>query len=156
MSSGDDATAPGSGAGLFVRSAAPEDSELLVHHEEAMARESSRYRGERWIAPADSPPIDSVSLVAGVGSTVFASLLATTADGKNWWIERIHVEEDAREVGLGDALMRTLVATVSRRGGIRIGSSAQPGDRSLKNLFERHGLVARTILVGKDLEQAGE
>jgi hypothetical protein len=30
-------------------------------------------------------------------------------------------------------------------------SSALPGDRAMKNLFERHGLVAQTIIVGKKL-----
>ena len=28
---------------------------------------------------------------------------------------------------------------------------ALPGDRAMKNLFERHGLVAQTIVVGKSL-----
>ena len=124
---------------------------MLRRHDAAVEIEAARYRGEKWVAPATMPDVDSISFVAGVGSTVFGSLLATTNDGRVWWIRRIHVEEDAREVGLGDAMMRALVSTVSERGGTRINSSAQPGDRSLKNLFERHGLVARTILVGKEL-----
>lgn len=147
----DDVRSSLTGGGLFVRAAVPGDEGILRRHDEAVEIEAARYRGERWIAPATAPDIDSISFVAGVGSTVFGSLLATTTDGKVWWIQRVHVEEDAREVGLGDAMMRVLVSTVSERGGTRISSSAQPGDRSLKNLFERHGLVARTILVGKEL-----
>jgi len=69
-----------------------------------------------------------------------------------WWIRHVHVEERAREVGLGDAMMLAVTSEVARCGGTWIGASAQPGDRSLKNLYERHGLVARTILVGRAVE----
>ena len=142
---------------IFVRSAESDETAIWRSHRDAAAKESSRYRGEAW-SPATSSggsaskSEPSVVLVAGVGSTVFGSVAATEGVRGQWWIEHVFVEEPAREVGLGDALMNALVEEVRARGGVRLGSSAQPGDRSLKNLFERHGLVARTILVGRDLD----
>jgi hypothetical protein len=40
---------------------------------------------------------------------------------------------------------------MTKRNAAWVQSSAMPGDRAMKNLFERHGLVAQTIIVGKKL-----
>ena len=141
---------------VFVRPAESGDAMTWRAHRDAAVLESSRYRGERW-SPEQSLDRDSgnvestIVLVAGVGASVYGSVSATEGPNGRWWIDHVFVEELAREVGIGDALMNALVDEVRSRGGVRLGSSAQPGDRSLKNLFERHGLVARTILVGRDL-----
>ncbi|MFM8625602.1 MAG: GNAT family N-acetyltransferase [Actinomycetota bacterium] len=138
---------------IFVRGASTGERVLLVAHRAAAREESARYRGEPWTPSDEVAPEESVILVAGVGETVMASLEAAREDESGrWWIRHVHVEEHAREVGLGDALMLALASEVARRGGTWIGASAQPGDRSLKNLYERHGLVARTILVGRSVD----
>lgn len=138
---------------VFVRRAESGESAAWGAHVDASRVESARYRGEPWSPARDSGVTTEpdVVLLAGVGSTVFGSASAIEDGRGSWWIHHIFVEEAAREVGLGDALMNALIDEVRSRGGVRLGSSAQPGDRSLKNLFERHGLVARTILVGRDL-----
>jgi hypothetical protein len=48
-------------------------------------------------------------------------------------------------------MMETAIAEVTRREGQRLHAATLPGDRSTKNLFERHGLVAQMITVGKVL-----
>lgn len=139
---------------MFVRHAEAGDEETLRSHRVEARRESSRYRGEPW-SPGHENPIhgekSTVVYVAGIGETVFGSVAASNGGDTLWWIDHVFVEEPARGVGLGDALMTALVGELRSRGATRLGSSAQPGDRSLKNLYERHGLVARTILVGRDL-----
>lgn len=134
---------------IFVRPGRESDADLCRSHLRASLQEAARYRGEPW-----NPRVDAgaeLVFVAGVGDTVFASITAHESEPRRWWISHVFVEEAAREVGLGDALMRALLSALSERGATFVSSSAQPGDRSLKNLFERHGLVARTILVGRDL-----
>lgn len=137
---------------IFVRRAGADDEPTWRAHREEARRESSRYRGEPW-RPGDGEKDERSTLVllAGVDETVFGSVAASDGGDTHWWIDHVFVEEAAREVGLGDALMTALIGELRSRGATRLGSSAQPGDRSLKNLFERHGLVARTILVGRDL-----
>lgn len=65
--------------------------------------------------------------------------------------ELVYVEPDARELGVGEALVDALLAEATQRGAAALESTALPGDRELKNLFERVGLVARAIVVHKAL-----
>jgi ribosomal protein S18 acetylase RimI-like enzyme len=63
---------------------------------------------------------------------------------------RLHVPAH-REIGLGDALILHLIEELRSLGVAHVSAHALPGDRAMKNLFERHGLVAQTIVVGKSL-----
>jgi len=49
-------------------------------------------------------------------------------------------------------LVAWLVSWAEQAGCIGIDAFALPGDRAVKNLFERSGLVARAILVHKRLD----
>ena len=64
----------------------------------------------------------------------------------------IFVEADARDVGVGEALMAAVtdwaVAARLRR---HRRAWRCPGDRGTKNFFETFGLAARAIIVHKDL-----
>lgn len=134
---------------MFVRDASHDDAGVLAAHLESAQTESARYRGERLTVPQRT---QQISIVAGVGDTVFGSLCADSDDGVSWTITHVFVEPEAREVGLGDSLVLRLLATLRERGATYLGSQTQPGNRALKNLFERHGLVAQTILVGRSLD----
>ena len=63
----------------------------------------------------------------------------------------MYVEQEARELGLGDTMVEHAIATVREAGLEGIESVALPGDRETKNLFERAGLTARLITVYKTL-----
>src|SRR4029077_14408963 len=63
----------------------------------------------------------------------------------------IFVEEDARDVGVGEALMAAVTDWAVEHGCDGIDARALPGDRATKNFFETFGLVARAITVHKDL-----
>jgi len=90
-------------------------------------------------------------LVGGVGVTPMGIAEVYKSDESRWTIQYVYVHVDCREIGIGDALMGHLVTLAHAKTVKYLESSAQPGDRATKNLFERHGLVAQTIIVGKSL-----
>ncbi len=67
-------------------------------------------------------------------------------------VEHLFVEEQARELGLGEALIDIVVETLRGRQTQAIEAVALPGDRETKNLFERFGIKARSITVYKCLQ----
>jgi GNAT superfamily N-acetyltransferase len=79
------------------------------------------------------------------------SLVATTGNANDWSIDSVFVESASRDIGIGDALLLACIRELRELNATWLQSSALPGDRAMKNLFERHGLVAQTIIVGKKL-----
>ncbi len=69
-------------------------------------------------------------------------------------VSDIYVLPDARGVGVGEAMIETLMAWAGRRGCVGVDSLALPGDRHTKNFFETHGLVARAITVHRKLPRS--
>jgi len=69
-------------------------------------------------------------------------------------ITDLYVQVAAREVGVGEAMMDKLLSWCESRGCRGLDGVALPGNRSLKNFFERYGLVARAILVHRPLGTA--
>ena len=67
-------------------------------------------------------------------------------------LDDIYVEPEAREVGVGEALMDAVEAWCRGRGCIGIDSLALPGNRETKNFFETFGLVARAIVVHRSFD----
>ena len=133
---------------MFVRESSAEDLSTIEQHHELSRAESAQYRGS--VTPVN-PGHRTVSFVAGVGNSVFGSLTLTQTGDTSWTIAHVFVEHQAREIGIGDALVLHAVKFLKQETATWIGAQAQPGDRALKNLFERHGLVAQTILVGRRL-----
>ncbi|MFN5115279.1 MAG: GNAT family N-acetyltransferase [Acidimicrobiaceae bacterium] len=132
---------------IFVREAGDDDAETLRTHRSESAKEATRYRG----SPASPSVSTALTFVAGIGDTVFGSLSAGATSTDAWEITHVYVEPTAREIGIGDALMQRCLGHLRGMGVLWLGASALPGDRAMKNLFERHGLVAQTIIVGKSL-----
>lgn len=62
-------------------------------------------------------------------------------------IRVIHVHPDAREVGVGSLLIESVVDAAVNAGCSGVDATVLPGNRSAKNFFEAHGLVARAISV---------
>ena len=69
-------------------------------------------------------------------------------------VDDIYVMPDARGVGVGEAMMESLLRWASERGCHGVDSLALPGDRATKNFFESHGLVARAIVVHRRIAGA--
>jgi len=68
-------------------------------------------------------------------------------------VSDVFVEPGFRGVGIGDALMTELIGWATAHGCRGVDALALPGMRQSKNFFERFGLVARAILVHRDLEK---
>ena len=54
------------------------------------------------------------------------------------------MEPEAREVGVGELLLDTVLRWAEARGCFGIDSIVLPGNRETKNFFETAGMVART------------
>jgi GNAT superfamily N-acetyltransferase len=92
-----------------------------------------------------------VSLVGTIGPVVVGALRAVVdvdaGGARICTITFLGVEPAARGVGVGRALLATARAWATGQGASALDSSALPGDRSTKNFFEAHGMVARLIVV---------
>lgn len=62
-------------------------------------------------------------------------------------IEDLFVEDEAREVGVGEALIDALMAWFVERGCAGVDAHALPGDRQTKNFFETSGFSARLLVM---------
>jgi GNAT superfamily N-acetyltransferase len=120
--------------------------------------------GEVWALQVDrgapEPPFafddpDQLVLAGTIDDVVvgYARVVATAVAGGSWLavLTDVFVEERAREVGVGEALLDQAIEWARARGCIGIDSVALPGMRASKNFFEAAGLVARAITVHKDL-----
>ena len=99
----------------------------------------------------------TVLLVGTIDDTVVGYGLMTlgpVSDGSTQAnVEEIFVDPGARSVGVGEAILEALLTEASGRGAVAIQSVALPGDRSTKNFFEAHGMVARAIIVHRWIEE---
>jgi ribosomal protein S18 acetylase RimI-like enzyme len=134
---------------IFVRPATVGDDDVIRKHRQMSEQESTQYRGS--ISTTKTTPMSRLTFVAGLGATVMGSLVATQSSDKTWTIESVFVETACRDIGIGDALVVTCLGELHVAKATWVESHALPGDRATKNLFERHGLVAQTITVGKSL-----
>ena len=62
-------------------------------------------------------------------------------------IDDIFVEEGARQVGLGEAMINDLMAWCEERKFIGMDAMARPGHRATKNFFEESGFTARKLVM---------
>lgn len=131
----------------FVRLATQADAEVIDEHRSSALIEAQQYRGSL----TSSDPIGTeLMFVAGYGNTVMGSA-CIFVNGIEADLQHVFVTSDAREVGLADSLITHILSDMRARGVSHISARALPGDRATKNLFERHGLIAQTIIVGKSL-----
>jgi ribosomal protein S18 acetylase RimI-like enzyme len=71
-------------------------------------------------------------------------------------ITDLFVEEEARSVGVGEAMVEALVAFGAARRVVGIDARALPGNRAAKNFFETHGFTARALVMHRRLHPIAE
>lgn len=135
---------------VFVRIALNDEQRIIEDFVEKSRAEASAYRGHMDFRPPATSD-KKVTFVAGVGETIFGALNAYDAGVGRWFIDLLYVVPEAREIGIGNELVQFAMKELRTRQAKSINAAALPGDRSTKNLFERHGLVAQMITVGKQL-----
>ncbi len=110
------------------------------------------------VAAAAAAPARRTVLVGSLGDVPvgFATAhVVDTAGGPLAVVGELYVEPEARRVGLGHLLMRSLVDWATAAGCVGIDAEALPGDRDTKNFFEGLGLVARKITVHRSFGDDG-
>lgn len=113
----------------------------------AWLAEHSALEGDTWIAD---------TLVATIDDAVVGFLVGRRESwrhrGEVFVVDRVYVVEDARELGCGDALVAAAIDRAHAHGCAFFEAVALPGDRETKNLYERAGITARSIVVSKQLD----
>lgn len=98
---------------------------------------------------------DNCVIVGTIDGTVVGYAVSTIEqlrDGSKLAnVTDIFVAEQARGVGVGDAMFNLILADGQSKGVVGIDAIALPGDRQTKNFFESHGLKARALIVHRDL-----
>jgi len=118
-------------------------------------------RREGRSAPVDEAlraAIDDASVQTLVGTIddvvlgyAVASVEVLPDGGRLARLTDLYVDPGAREVGIGELLLDTVLAWAAEAGCFGIDSIVLPGNRATKNFFEAAGMVARAIIVHRTL-----
>jgi GNAT superfamily N-acetyltransferase len=115
---------------------------------EVWARQTGRDKG--FCEPEDGAVFVGTLDDAVVGYAVVR--VETMADGALLAVvDDLYVEQEAREVAVGERLLETCVDWARGRGCFGIDALVLPGMRAAKNFFEAAGLTARAIVVHRGL-----
>jgi GNAT superfamily N-acetyltransferase len=151
-----------------VREADEADVDQLVRLADEARRVARLLRGGEMFLLRDArqPPLEPM-IAAAVSDPAQLALLGTLdevavgyalvrleplPDGTTMAVvDEIYVEPEGRQLGVGEALVVTILGWADHHHCRGVQASALPGDRDTKNLFERFGLVARAITVYRSL-----
>jgi len=146
---------------VAVRPAVTADAAAVAHLEDEARASVVEHRGGRELldgcAPLDTSGWEDRFAAAGwrilVGTIddVVVGFAAVHHSGTTATISHLYVTPEAREVGVGEALVEDLLAWAPIVGASALEATALPGDRETKNLFERVGMKARAITVSRRL-----
>ena len=112
--------------------------------------------GGAWLA--EHPPLVALTdwprtWVGTVDDVVVGFLCGNIDDvagrGRVFTVERVYVRAQARELGFGDALVAAAMREAEAESCQYFEAVALPGDRETKNLYERAGITARSIVVSR-------
>ena len=146
-----------------ARRAEAGDLPALVELARAARLEQAERRGGRLLVARHCrpEPLDlaftealadpTTGLWAGVIDGVPVGYALVSADGEIAVVEELHVDPQARAVGVGEALLDDIVAWAVQLGCTGIDAFALPGARETKNFFETFGLTARLLVLHRDL-----
>ncbi len=97
---------------------------------------------------------DTIVLVGEIDGVTFGflvarvrSMLPQAGEEKIGSIILVYVDEDARQVGVGEAMLNEVMADLRRRGIAKFDAHVLPGHRLAKNFFESGGFSARSIVM---------
>lgn len=146
-----------------VREAEAADLPVLLALYESLKLELGEYRGrwyelDAWPEPADesfrAAMADPATLVLvgtidgfplGYAVCEVRPGLPQNREGEVGRIRHLFVEVQAREVGVGEALVSACIAWMRGRGVRSADLQVLPGHRAAKNFCEENGFVARSL-----------
>ncbi|HLK42226.1 MAG TPA: GNAT family N-acetyltransferase, partial [Thermoleophilia bacterium] len=145
-----------------ARPAAPADSAHLAALAERARGEFESQRGGHLFnvrEGGDGDGRDGERWVGMLGDVVVgfaAARVEELADGSRLGgITALFVEPEARAVGVGECLVRSIVEWCDEQGCTGIDAAALPGARAAKNFFEESGFTARLLIMHHRLPPAG-
>ena len=141
-----------------IRLAESGDREFVIELDTQLRASVEGHRGGAgWLAehPGIVGSIDRcrvwVAVIEGAVVGFLASRTSRDDRGGVMTVDRVFVHPSARELGCGDALLAACMAEAKRSGCAVLDATALPGDRETKNLYERAGVTARSIVLSRDL-----
>lgn len=139
----------------IVRPATPDDV-VEVEWLESLARGelAGQRGGERWLATHQEHRgrvSEATSLWVATIDAVVVGYLVCDLDDATAHVRDVFVHPEARELGFGDELLAAALTAARAAGAARLEAEALPGDRDVKNLYERAGIKARLIVVSTEL-----
>ncbi len=107
--------------------------------------------GDEWTDIVDDA---KYRLLVGVSdTTIHGYLLVEIFDALHKaLIKQVFVDRSTRQLGLGALLIEHCEQLVRKSGCTVLEGLALPGDRDMKNLFERASMSAQLLIVGKNLD----
>ena len=134
---------------VSIREARDVDHQVLRELDKVARTEGRRHRGadhlfeslgefdQRWSQRTSIYRFDVASVLDEIIGFSVVRL------GERPLLDQVFVEQQARNLGVGAALLRN---AVERHGASKLDALSLPGDRFTKNLYERAGLKARLII----------
>jgi ribosomal protein S18 acetylase RimI-like enzyme len=150
-------------APLFtVRSASASDVQALSDLEHEARLEITTFRGHEsllqenvLISPNWAKQISSESVLVFVaessGQIVGYAKGDISVESSSCVVNHIYVDPMARQIGIGAGLITEIARIAKSRGCTTLDALALPGDRKMKNLYERVGMPARLLVASKTL-----
>ncbi|HET6792994.1 MAG TPA: GNAT family N-acetyltransferase [Acidimicrobiales bacterium] len=134
--------------------------------EEAVAGLEARRGGRQLTAGFGDPARSMAALLDDDGTSVWVGTVddvvvgvgtaLAPGDGSVGRIELLYVEPDARQVGVGEAILDGLLGWLADRGCEGADAFALPGDRDSKQFFEGAGMVARLLVMHRPLRRGAD
>jgi len=151
-----------------IRPATKDDlSEVAALARAAVAELSGTKGGRVWarregrVEPVEASLGDAIedgaveTLVGTIDDVIVGYAVARVQElpdgGRLARLTDIYVQPEAREVGIGELLLDTVLAWAAEGGCFGVDSIVLPGNRETKNFFESAGMVARAIIVHRAL-----
>jgi GNAT superfamily N-acetyltransferase len=145
---------------ITVRPAVASDDSIVRALATAAGAALSDERGGVLHREHDLDGFDPVAHREGVRAVTLAGMLddvvlgyacVEAVDHDQAVLRALYVDPAAREVGLGETLIGSVLEWCREQRCVGLDAVALPGDRETKNFFETQGLVARAITVHRDL-----
>lgn len=103
------------------------------------------------LAFAEAIDDPTTGLWAGTIDGVPVGYALVSADADVAVIEELHVDPQARAVGVGEAMLDSILVWAKEQGCSGVDSFALPGARETKNFFETFGMTARLLVLHREL-----
>ena len=145
-----------------VRSATADDASALGGLEIEARQEIISFRGHESLLAANA--LIDPNWASTVSNRSCLVLVAETSgqivgyakgdisvEGMSCTVSHIYVDQMARQIGIGAGLISEIARIAKSQGCKTLDALALPGDRKMKNLYERVGMPARLLIASKSL-----